>query len=132
MTSKNSLKGGSHKVEFVQITQEMRDAKVTGFRLKDIAMLFPWAKDPTIQCDCGVEVPVPYGSLSNYAQHLAKEWGSSDIFATWRVWHFFESPQPPEVVKELEESGKTNRHNSVHYRDNLPEKLGYSVKKDNP
>jgi hypothetical protein len=44
-------------------------------RLSDVR-IFPFAQNANIpHPDTGVLLPVPYGNLTSYAEHLAKEWG---------------------------------------------------------
>jgi hypothetical protein len=61
---------------------------VGAFRLKD-AWLHPRAHDTAVVLPAGsgasgdgtiLSVPIPYGSLEAYAQHLAAEWGSDEAY----------------------------------------------------
>jgi hypothetical protein len=53
----------------------------------------------------GIQVPVPYGNLVNYAQQLAKEWGSDEHYVILRVQSsctgIFTSRDPEESTQAI-------------------------------
>jgi len=111
-----------HKFEIILIDDQMRKSGTTGFQLQHLTMIFREANDATFPCDCGVKVPVPYGSITMYVEELKKT-HKPNTMVTISVFHFY-GADPEKEAAEMEEFSRQANHN-IYDKEGKFKELGY-------